>query len=235
MSITKQKLENIDYSIIRSNRKTISISILPNKEVIVRAPHQISDKTLQDLLTTKKKWIDAKLKELPPPKEPSKDTYNDGDRILYRGKEYKIKVVSDSSLRKSDIILKEDELWVFKKNNETKETKELLINWYKQQARNLVQTRMNYYNQIINKPIGKVRIKNQKSRWGSCSSKGNLNFNWRIILMPDDMCDYIIVHELCHLKYMNHSKMFWSSVESILPDYKERQRWIKENTTKLEI
>lgn len=76
---------------------------------------------------------------------------------------------------------------------------------------------------------GRITIRNQKSRWGSCSSKGNLNFNCLLMLMPHDVIDYVIVHELCHRLEMNHSPKFWQEVEKVIPDYKSRRKWLREN------
>ncbi|MFH1536961.1 MAG: M48 family metallopeptidase [Patescibacteria group bacterium] len=91
---------------------------------------------------------------------------------------------------------------------------------YKEQARFLIEERLNYFNQFYNHEFCRVSIRNQKTRWGSCSSKGNLNFNYRILFLPRDTADYIIVHELCHLKEMNHSKNFWILVSQTFPNYK---------------
>ena len=85
------------------------------------------------------------------------------------------------------------------------------------------------YAEIIGVTYGRITIRNQKSRWGSCSSKGNLNFNCLLMLTSDDIIDYVVVHELCHRKEMNHSKRFWAEVEKVLPDYKEREKWLKDN------
>ena len=76
---------------------------------------------------------------------------------------------------------------------------------------------------------GRITIRDQKTRWGSCSSRGNLNFNWRLLLMPERVMDYVIVHELAHRREMNHSAAFWQIVETYLPDYRERRQWLKEN------
>ena len=80
---------------------------------------------------------------------------------------------------------------------------------------------------------GKISIRDQKTRWGSCSSEGNLSFNWRLILAPPDVLDYVVIHELCHRKEMNHSKEFWALVESLMPEYKERRKWLRENGNNL--
>ena len=78
---------------------------------------------------------------------------------------------------------------------------------------------------------GRITIRNQRSRWGSCSSQGNLNFNCLLMLSPPEVIDYVVAHELCHRKEMNHSPKFWAEVERVMPDYKQRQKWLKDNGT----
>lgn len=104
---------------------------------------------------------------------------------------------------------------------------EAQIKEYKKQARLLVEDRINYYNQFYNLEVRRISIRNQKSRWGSCSSKKYLNFNYRLALIDRDLADYIIVHELCHLAEMNHSRAFWKLVEHTIPDYKNRKKLLK--------
>ena len=89
--------------------------------------------------------------------------------------------------------------------------------------------RVKYFAEIICVNYGRITIRNQKTRWGSCSAKGNLNFNCLLMLVPNDVIDYVIVHELCHRLEMNHSKIFWSHVEAVLPDYKISRKWLKDN------
>lgn len=97
----------------------------------------------------------------------------------------------------------------------------------KDKAREIATERLEYFNQFYQYKIGKVFIRNQKSRWGSCSSRGNLNFNYKIALLAPELADYIIVHELCHLGEMNHSKNFWALVTQTVPDYKEKKKKIR--------
>ncbi len=97
----------------------------------------------------------------------------------------------------------------------------------KEAARGRALARLSHFNQFYNLKVGKVFIRNQKSRWGSCSSKGNLNFNYKIAMLPSELSDYIIVHELCHLAQMNHSKNFWSLVEQQIPNYKNLRAELK--------
>ena len=93
--------------------------------------------------------------------------------------------------------------------------------------------RVSYYAKQIGVTYEKITIRNQKTRWGSCSSKGNLNFNCLLMLTPPEVIDYVVVHELCHRKEMNHSKAFWAEVEKVIPDYKEQVKWLKENGGKI--
>lgn len=92
-----------------------------------------------------------------------------------------------------------------------------------------IPARAEHYASLLGVTYGRITIRNQKSRWGSCSAKKNLNFNCLLMLMPPEHRDYVVVHELCHLKEMNHSRRFWSEVESILPDYKKSVKWLREN------
>lgn len=93
----------------------------------------------------------------------------------------------------------------------------------------VISQRVSYFAAKMDVTYGRISIRAQKTRWGSCSGQGNLNFNWKLILMPPEILDYVVVHELAHRKQMNHSKLFWAEVERILPDYERRRRWLKEN------
>ena len=107
------------------------------------------------------------------------------------------------------------------------------IEQLREQARKLVTTRVRYYAPIIGVTYGQIAIRAQHTRWGSCSSKGNLNFNCLLALVPPEVLDYVVVHELCHRKELNHSERFWQAVERILPDYKAHRKWLKENGNQL--
>ncbi len=100
-------------------------------------------------------------------------------------------------------------------------------------ALKVIPKRVEYYAKIMGVTYGRITIRNQVSRWGSCSAKGNLNFNCLLMLCPAEVMDYVVVHELCHLKEMNHSKKFWSLVERFYPEYKQHKKWLKEHGNEL--
>lgn len=106
---------------------------------------------------------------------------------------------------------------------------------YRAAAKNYIPQRVAYYAKLLDVTYGNITIRDQKTRWGSCSSKGNLNFNWRLMLAPPKVLDYVVIHELCHRKEMNHSPRFWAHVASIMPDYKEHRQWLKANGKTLTI
>lgn len=102
-----------------------------------------------------------------------------------------------------------------------------------QEAGALIPPRVRFWAERMGLNYGRITIRNQKTRWGSCSSKGNLNFNCTLALAPAEITDYVIVHELCHLKHMNHSPQFWAEVERCIPDHKVRRRWLKDHSSDL--
>lgn len=114
-------------------------------------------------------------------------------------------------------------------NNPPKELTSQEIKLLVTKAKRIIPVKVRDYARLMGVDYGRITIRMQKSRWGSCSSKGNLNFNCLLMRTPDEIVDYVVVHELCHLKEMNHSPRFWAEVEKVLPDYKERRKWLKDH------
>lgn len=104
---------------------------------------------------------------------------------------------------------------------------------YRRKARKQLEERCAYFAELMGVDYSRISVRAAKTRWGSCSGQGNLNFHWKLVLMPPEILDYVVVHELAHRKEMNHSQRFWSEVEKILPDYKKRRTWLKEYGSKV--
>lgn len=158
--------------------------------------------------------------------------YCDGNFVVTIPQSVNQNLIEKFLIKKSNWIL--DKLEYFRNISETvifRTTKKDYIK-YKKQAFDLVQERVNFFNKDCDFKFNKINIKNQKTRWGSCSQKGNLNFNYKIILLPSQLSDYIIVHELCHLKEFNHSQKFWNLVSQILPNYLELKKELKKSGVK---
>ena len=105
----------------------------------------------------------------------------------------------------------------------------LLEKWYRRQAEQLLSEKAAFYAERLGVSFADIRIKDQRSRWGSCSSVGNLNYNWKLVLMPPGVLDYVVVHELAHRREMNHSAAFWKVVATWMPDYKKYRKWLRDN------
>ncbi|MBP9766036.1 MAG: M48 family metallopeptidase [Candidatus Pacebacteria bacterium] len=189
---------------------------------------------MNDILSTiliKNKNLDYLLKESARAKRVRITINREGAVIVTKPKRVNLDIVEKFLISKSDWVFEKVEL--VKKNksiniSNIKNTKrEYLEN--KDKALKLAKERLNYFNNIYNFSWNNITIKNQKTRWGSCSRKGNLNFNYKLALIPKEMSDYVVVHELCHLKEMNHSKRFWDLVAKAIPDYLEIRKRMKGN------
>lgn len=229
MNILKTEVMDIKYNIIKSERKTLSLIIEHDGKVVVRAPKFLTDYEIKKFIFNKKDWIISKLINIKPIKE---KTYTDGEKFLYLGKYYKLIIIEGNY----GVGIQDDFLYISLKkdflNNITLK-KEMILKWYKNEAKRIINERLKYYSRIMKLNYGKVYIRDQKTRWGSCSGKNNLSFNFRIIMAPMRKIDYIIVHELAHIIYKHHQKTFWEYVSRYCDDYLESRRWFKENGNKL--
>lgn len=150
-----------------------------------------------------------------------------------------VRVPSRMTDREIYRFLKEKEGWIkehLKEAEKLQKEKEDVQKLTMEEVRQLadlalekIPERVRYYAEIMKVSYGRITIRNQKTRWGSCSGKGNLNFNCLLMLAPEKVIDYVVVHELCHLIEMNHSKAFWEQVERVMPDYKVQKQWLKDH------
>ena len=228
----------INYRIIISNRKTISLIIDPEKGLLVRAPERITDRQIEQIVRQKSNWIIKKQEKLKRIKPVVEREFVAGEKLPFQGEIYEIEVMESGEIKSVTVSL-EDGIFLIKVpqdlkgDNRKEEIKRRLVEGYKKEARIKYKEGVELYRKKLGVSYNKIFIRDQKTRWGSCSSKGNLNFNWRLIMAPLSIMDYIVVHELAHLVHANHGDDFWKLVESVIPDYREKREWLRVNGYKL--
>ena len=213
------------YKVIRSNRRTLSISINENAELIVRAPHLLSMNIIHDFINEKKKWVNKQQKII---NNRLSDSAFDKDMALMLGSLYPIKIKTDQSEK---LTFNGEEFLVYSSDQELIHSS--LKKWYKKKFREVAIPRLTYFADQYNLSVNQVRIKEQKTLWGSCSSRNNINLNYLLIMAPMNVIDYVIIHELAHTTHRNHSSHFWKTVESMMPNFKEAKTWLKDYGYKL--
>jgi predicted metal-dependent hydrolase len=214
----------MDYQLIRSKRKTLSLQINNNAELIVRAPNRLSVIKIEQFIDEKSNWIEKKSKSISL-KKPQKPNYTEGEKFLYLGSEYPLSV---NTVHAKGLSFDGE---IFSLNNGGKEE---FLSWYKASFKKIALPRLEYYAKNYQLSYNQVRLKTQKTLWGSCSSVNNINLNYLLIGAPISVIDYVIVHELCHSVHKNHSKNFWQLIFSILPNYKASKRWLQDNGHRLQ-
>lgn len=215
--------------IIRSKRRTIALVLTHDATLIIRAPLKTPVEYLRNLVNKKSDWIRAKLREIQSNPKPKAKEFVNGETFFYLGKSYGLEIVDSAGV---DIELKDNLLLSLEKEPNARE---VLIKWYKSEAEKKIKERCKWYSELTGyKPIS-VKISDAQKRWGSCGAKGTLNFSWRLIMSPMEIIDYVIVHELVHLEQRDHSRFFWNKVKCILPDFKRRQKWLRDNGSNLDI
>lgn len=222
-----------DFNIIikRTNRKkTVSFRI-KNQEVIISVPKFLSDNEIYNLVEIKIKWIKNKLALEKLNTVSIKRKYENGDIFLYLGSEYSLKIKKSY---RDNIYIKDKNLIVEAKNVlATNNIKNNIKNWYITESKKYLTKTNSYYEILIGVKSNKLLFGQYKSKWGSCNSKKTISYDWRIIMAPFEVIHYLIIHELCHIKYPNHSKHFWKYVEKYMINYKIQRKWLKNNSNKL--
>lgn len=236
------KEENIDVNVVYRKRKNISIRIIPRNTIEIISPRSVSISFLKKVLEEKSSWIMKILDKFENVDESFKDRkYNNGEIFYYLGKEYKLKIIEDKNIQNNKsycyINMEDENLTITTNNNEAEYIKNELKKWYKIESEKIVIKRLEVLKKerpIMNElEPNIIKIKEQKKRWGSCTSKKTIYINSRISMVRIDVIDYILVHEFSHLVHMNHSKDFYNLVGEILPDFRKSEKWLKESSYKL--
>lgn len=209
--------------IIRSKRKTLALIVKPDGSLIVRAPLKTAEKIIREFIENHAEWIEKKRAEALATLPPVPRQYVPGETFLFLGNAYPLEIVQG---QKKPLLLEES--FKLAESNQAN-AKSVFERWYRVQARQILDERVKRYADQYGFQYKKIGITSARTRWGSCSANGSLNFSWRLIMAPPEVVDYVIVHELVHTIFHNHSRRFWNKVESVMPDYKERRKWLRKN------
>jgi hypothetical protein len=218
--------------LILSERKSITLTIERDGRLVVRAPKRLPQGEIQRFVDEHAAWVEEKRAYLEAHPPPVKHRYQSGEHFDYLGQPVRLEVVNRSATRQPMRYLpaSADSEAVFEVIKATQaQTRELLVSWYKKQARQRCTQRVAALAKQHDLKYSRVRISSARTRWGSCSSKGTLSFTWRLVMLPPEIIDYVVIHELAHTLEHNHSAKFWGRVEAMLPDYKARRVWLKKN------
>jgi predicted metal-dependent hydrolase len=210
--------------LVRTRRRTIALIVQQDGSLTVRAPLRMAETAIHKFVETHADWIaknQAKVRAAPPPQ---KKKYQAGEKFLYLGKSYPLTIVPPQRP-----ALKFDGAAFKLGRSAAAKGEQAFMRWYKARALEVLTERVKTLAGRYGFKYAKIRISSARTRWGSCSSKGTLSFTYRLVMAPQEVVDYVVVHELVHTQVHNHSKTFWNRLGELMPDYKARLTWLKKN------
>ncbi len=220
-----RKYKNIDYILKRSRRKTACIQIDRKGCVSVRVPNRTTMKQIEGFIEQRETWIKRTLEACQERNTRRIERlYEDGETALYLGKSYPLKIVP---VLERPLLLNGEGFQLSAEHSAPSRAREVFRIFYRERGLHVIGPRVAHFQTLMGVAANKIRMSDALTRWASCSSKGNLNFQWKCLMLPTSVLDYIVVHELAHLIHMNHSPSFWGEVEKILPDYKQAYKWLR--------
>jgi len=209
--------------LIRTKRRTLALILERDGSLTVRAPKRTALHDIEQFIQEKADWIQRTREKLKtvlntPPKQ-----FLEGERFLFLGEEYELRLVPPQRP-----ALKFDAGFMLGVSALPR-AKAAFIRWYKEQAMRVFSERIKYYSEMQGFNPKKIRVTSAKTRWGSCGANGTISFTWRLVMAPPEVIDYVVLHELAHLKVKNHSPRFWKLVEGLCPDFKRQRKWLKDH------
>lgn len=224
--------ERIPYQLERRPRRTIGLKIGSNG-LIVHAPKRISHTALESALLDKAGWIRKKLQQMAESR-PEPMRWEDGAALKFLGNQIKLCLRPDTRNRK--VALEQGALHLRLTDiGDNIAIAARVVQWYKKEALTDFERRLQHYSARLGVPMPKLYLSNARSRWGSCNSRNEIRLNWRLLQAPPNLINYVVCHELAHLKEMNHSARFWAVVESLYPDYRTAERTLKQRSAELHL
>ena len=220
---------SLEIQIKRTNRKrTISLQVKDNK-LIINAPRTVSRKNLDEVIQRKQKWIKQRAILNFEEQNLRNRKFIDNETFYFRGNEYRLSLIWGG---KEEVKIVDGLLLVTFKDDrsiDSKNVKSLIEDWYVRESTKILNTRTYEFAKKMKVRPTEITVKNYVSKWGSCTAKNKISYNWRIIMAPDCIVDYLIIHELCHIIEHNHSKNFWNYVGTYCEDFQKKRKWLREN------
>lgn len=216
--------------IIKSPRRTIGLSLRDDAALIVRAPKRATIESIRDAVLENRDWI-IKKRELIARQfsEVKPHSFSDGEIFYFLGNPCKLTFPESAQSFFNPVT-------GFSISARYRESaRQMFIAWYVKQANSIIPARVSFFSEKSQFRYNRIRITDAEKRWGSCSPERNLSFSWKLVLAPVEVIDYVVVHELSHIREMNHSKAYWNTVRLILPGFEEQKRWLKENGHRISV
>jgi predicted metal-dependent hydrolase len=207
--------------LVRSKRRTIALIVERDGSLTVRAPMRAAVVDIQSFILEKRDWIIRTQERFKALVEAPQKEYKDGETFLFLGNGYGLTLVKPQRP-----ALKFKNGFMLESTAQAR-GRQIFTKWYKEQAYHVIAERVRVFSAQHGFSPKQVKISSARTRWGSCSPDGTLNFTWRLVMAPLDVIDYVVVHELAHLRVKNHSSRFWREVEKIMADYKDRRKWLR--------
>lgn len=226
----------LTFDVTYSERKTMEIAIEPPSKIVVTAPIGTTEEVIKQKVRQKASWLIQKMftfRNMQTQK--INREFVNGEAFTYLGRNYAMQIVVDETIQKACARLYRGKFYVTVPVKDECLIKATMEDWYRAKAKEQIEERLKYYQAFFDKKPRAVKIKDQKKRWGSCTSNNELLFNWRCVMAKAHALDYIIVHELCHMYHKDHSKTFWDLLGSIMPDYEVRKEWLKNNGINMDL
>ena len=221
------------YKLIRQKRKSVTIHIEDDLSIIVKAPYSISQNEIDQIVIKHKAWIDKTLEEKKNLAK-QKDWINNQE-LLYLGQKLCV-VIQESMTIKPQVSIADGILTIVTPNKKDHFLIKTQVETYtKEQGLKVFTTLTDKYCHLLGCHYRSITLRKQKTRWGSCSSKGGLSYNIRLMSAPIEVIEYVVLHEVMHLRHFDHSLTFWASLAKVMPDYKIRQQYFKEQGNILDI
>ncbi|OGD60868.1 hypothetical protein A3A71_03085 [Candidatus Berkelbacteria bacterium RIFCSPLOWO2_01_FULL_50_28] len=203
--------------------RSLKVRVRPDGRVIVTAPLRLPERYVEEFINSHLEWISSKRQAA---LSEQQRLTEQREKLFFRGKEYGFRLAVSNSV-KPGVKFEDQIVTVTSPSEDHTEVRKLLEQSYRLYAIKHFQARVPLLADLVNRDISNVTIRSQRTRWGSCSSRNTISLNWRLIMAPDWVSDYVIYHELAHLTHMNHSKKFWDLVASYTQRHKEAQAWLK--------